>query len=228
MTPRLPFLLIGLGALGACASIPDQPSDRAIPTAADRHEISVAQSAARLELPVAANDQALSPQARAGLRALAGQYLRAGYGPLVLSTPKGGGNENAAAVLSNETRRELAEAGVASAAIAASTFDASGRDDAPIVVSFSRYEARGPECAPLYEQDISPNSANQPWESFGCAMQANLAAMVENPRDLLTPRGEDARDSGRRNTVFGAYRSGVPTGAERSDDERVSVSDAVE
>lgn len=226
---KLPYFVIGLTALGACASVPPPPEDmRPLATAADAHQIQVTEGTARLELPVAGGDVALSVNARSDLHRFAGGYLRYGHGALVLSTPSGGANADAASLLANETRRALVDAGVSYAAVAGSSYDASGRADAPIIVSFARYEAQAPECAPLWEQDLAHQSNNQPWASFGCATQANLAAMVEDPRDLLHPRAEDPRDSGRRDTVMQAYREGDPTHAERSSDERITISNAVQ
>lgn len=229
MKLRLPTLLLGLGALGACASVP--PPDMNMPataSAADVHRITVTESAQRLEIPVAANATTLSAQERAGLRDFANSYLRVGHGALVLSTPAAGPNAQAAANLANEARITLADAGVSYAAIASSSYDAAERVDAPLMISFSRFEAVAPECAPLWEQDLAHQSNNQPWESFGCATQANLAALIEDPRDLLGPRNEDPRDGGRRAAVIQAYRAGEQTHAERSNDERVSISNAVQ
>jgi pilus assembly protein CpaD len=229
MKSRLPYFVLGLTALGACASVPAPPPDmRATASAADLHQIRVTESAERLEVPVAPGDMGLSQGERAQLQAFAAGYLRYGHGAMVLSTPSGGANAEAASVLANETRRALVGAGVSYAAVAGSAYDASGRADAPIIVSFTRYEAHAPECAPLWEQDLAHQSNNQPWESFGCATQANLAAMVEDPADLLRPREEDARDSGRRDTVMDAYRAGEQTHAPRSSDERIQISNAVE
>ena len=98
----------------------------------------------------------------------------------------------------------------------------------PILVSFNRWEARAPECAPLYEQDLAHQSNNQAWSSFGCATNFNLAAMVEDPADLDHPRDAAARDGARRDTVMEAYRDGEQTHAERSNDERVTISNAVQ
>ena len=229
MKSRLPFFIAGLSALGACASVPPPPEGiRATASAADLHRIEVTQSSERMEVPVASGDTALSPASRAHLHAFAGGYLRYGHGALVLSTPSGGANAEAASVMANETRRALVDAGVSYAAVAGSTYDASGRADAPVIVSFSRYEAHAPDCAPLWEQDLAHQSNNQPWASFGCATQANLAALVEDPADLLRPRAEDARDSGRRDTVMDAYRAGEQTHAPRSSDERIAISNAVQ
>jgi len=227
MTPRLPLFLLGLSALGACASVP-APVGPPVPTAADRHRIEVTQTSDRLELQVGASDVSLSPEARANLRRFASGYLRYGHGALILSTPAGAGNSDAASLLTQEARLSLVEAGVSYAAVAGSSYDASGEAAAPIIVSFARFEAQAPECAPLWEQDLAHQSNNQPWDSFGCATQANLAAMVEDPRDLMSPRDEDPRDSGRRTTVMEAYRAGEQTHADRSADERIQISNAVQ
>ena len=229
MKSRLPFFLLGLTALGACASVPPPPEGmRPTSSAADLHRIQVTEGSERLEVPVSSSDVMLTPADRAQLQRFAGGYLRYGHGALVLSTPSGGANADAASILANETRRALVDAGVSYAAVAGSSYDASGRADAPIIVSFARYEAHAPECAPLWEQDLAHQSNNQPWESFGCATQANLAALVEDPADLLRPRAEDPRDSGRRDTVMDAYRDGEQTHAPRSNDERIQISNAVQ
>lgn len=225
MKSRLPLLLLTASALTACASVPT-PEGPPVATAADRHRIEVTQTSERIEIPVTAGDVSLSSEARANLRTLAGNYLRYGHGALVLSAPSGGENSDSASLLAHETRLALVDAGVSYAAVAGSTYDGAGAE-APLVVSFARYEARAPECAPLWEQDLAHQSNNQPWASFGCATNANLAALVEDPADLLRPRDADPRDSGRRDTVMEAYRAGEQTHANRSNDERVTISNAI-
>jgi len=225
MKSRLPVLLLGVSALAACASVP-APEGPPVSSAADRHRIEVTQTAERVEIPVTSGDVSLSPEARAHLRMLAGNYLRYGHGPLVLSAPSGGSNADAASVLAHEARMSLVESGVSYAAVAGSSYDGSA-GDAPLVVSFARFEAHAPECAPLWEQDLAHQSNNQPWASFGCATNANLAALIEDPADLLRPRDADPRDGGRRGEVMEAYRNGDVTHAERSSDERVTISNAV-
>lgn len=227
MKPRLPMLLVGLSVLGACASVP-APQTPPTASAADRHRITVATAASRLEVPVAAGASALGAEGRARVHAFAASYLRYGHGALVLSTPNGSGNAASAEAVGADARRVLIEAGVSYAAVAGASYDASGDTDAPVVLSFTRYEAHAPECAPLWQQDLGHQSNNQAWESFGCATQANLAALVEDPADLLYPRGEDPRDSGRRTTVMNAYREGESTHADRSPDERITISNAVQ
>lgn len=227
MNSRLPLLVLGLSALGACAGIP-APSGDPIVGGYERHPIAVTEAAERLEIPVAPGAAALSPEARTQLRSFASGYLQYGHGALVLSTPSGAANADTASLLAQQTRLSLVDAGVSYAAVAGSTYDASGAANAPIIVSFTRFEAHAPECAPLYQQDLGHQSNNQPWASFGCATQANLAAMIEDPSDLINPRASEPRDSNRRATVMEAYRAGQQTHATRSASESATVSDAVQ
>ncbi|MGQ0532586.1 MAG: CpaD family pilus assembly protein [Caulobacteraceae bacterium] len=227
MKSRLPFLVLGLSALTACAGVPKPDVNRPLATSADRFEPAAEQTVRRIEIPVAPGQAELGNADRAELRSFAGEYLRYGHGPLVLETPSGAANSEAASMLAADARRTLANAGVSYAAIAGGTRETDGETQ-PILVSFSRYEALAPECAPLWEQDLGHQSNNQPWASFGCATNFNLAAMVEDPADLDHPRDEEPRDSGRRDTVMEAYREGEQTHAERSNDERVTISNAVQ
>ncbi len=226
MSPRLSTLLLGISvaaSLGACASVPE-PDAAPMSSAADRHAIQVAQTDSRLELDVAASSHELTGKARSDIAGFAGGYLRAGHGAMILSTPSGGANADAAAQVAQQARLALIESGVSYAAVAGSSYDASGETEAPVILSFTRFEAEAPECAPLWEQDLGHQSNNQAWESFGCATQANLAAMVEDPHDLLAPRDMDPRNSGRRDGVMTAYRAGEVTGATRAPEERATIS----
>ena len=49
---------------------------------------------------------------------------------------------------------------------------------------------------------------NRPYWNLGCAYQRNLAAMVDNPADLVQPRGETPAYTARRSVVLDKYRKG--------------------
>ncbi|MCG8441893.1 MAG: CpaD family pilus assembly protein, partial [Caulobacterales bacterium] len=66
-----------------------------------------------------------------------------------------------------------------------------------------------------------PNTYN-----FGCANQANLAAAIVDPYDLLSPRPADPADVARRMTTIERYREGETTATERESDESVTVSES--
>lgn len=223
-------LLAGLGlaaGLGACVTPNEPPPHAPVAAAADLHRIEVLQTGERYDIVVGPNDLSLTPEARANIQAFANAYRAGGHGALIMSAPSGGANADAAARAAQEARLTLMSAGVPYVAIAPSVYDASGMAAPPIVLSFTRYEAVAPDCRPIWEQDLSEDM-HQPYASFGCATQANLAAMIEDPHDLLQPRTMTPRDAARRAVVLDRYRQGQPTGAERSDDERASISNAVE
>ncbi|MBL8548690.1 MAG: CpaD family pilus assembly protein [Hyphomonadaceae bacterium] len=222
------FALVALTAgIAGCATAPPNGAAPVGPSAADNHRIKVSQVGERLELPVAANDLTLSAAAQQDLSRFARSYNDGGHGALMLSIPSGGANAAAASRIAQQARLILAENGVPYAAIAGSTYDAAGADASPIQLSYMRFEATAPECTPMWRQDLAHPVNNATYESFGCAAVANLAAMVADPRDLVSPRDEAPRDAGRRATVMKHYREGEQTHAVRSQDERITVSDAV-
>ncbi len=223
-------LLLGIGAaatLTACAGVPT-PEAPPVATHADRHVIRVEEAGDRLDLAAPAGAATLTAEERRQLEGFAGQYMRLGHGPLIMSTPSSGPNADSAARIAHEARMRLAEQGVPYSAIAGSTYDGSATPDAPVVLSFTRFEAFAPECTPIWRQDLAHQSNNQAYESFGCSNQANLAAMIEDPHDLLEPRADDPRDAGRRAVVLDRYRRGETTAATRTQDERVTISNAVQ
>jgi pilus assembly protein CpaD len=207
----------------ACMTKP-APQHASLATPADRHKIDVAEAAERLEVPVAAESTALPGEGVASIETFARMYARQGHGALVVSTPTGGANAEAAARMAQDVRLRLAGAGVPFAAMAMASYDGSGQAAAPIVLTFSHFEATAPTCEPLWSQNLAYSPDNQPWNSFGCSAQANLAAMISDPADLIGPRQEDPRDAARRARVLEAYRQGQQSHAVRTDDERVQVS----
>ena len=63
-----------------------------------------------------------------------------------------------------------------------------------IKIHYPRMTAEAGPCG-LWPHDIGPSfdrtyNENQPYYNHGCAKQRNLAAMVDNPADLVQPRGE--------------------------------------
>ena len=65
----------------------------------------------------------------------------------------------------------------------------------------------------LWPRDIGAgngayDSENWPYWNFGCAYQRNLAAIVENPEDLVQPRPESPPYAARRSTVLEKYGKG--------------------
>jgi len=66
----------------------------------------------------------------------------------------------------------------------------------------------------LWPEDLGPSIKNKSYfenkqyYNFGCANQRNLAAMVDNPSDLVQPRPETPAYTARRTAAFEKYRKG--------------------
>ncbi len=96
----------------------------------------------------------------------------------------------------------------------------------PVRITFHGVEAVGPDCRKGWDS-FSSTGSNRTTEHFGCAMAANLAAMISNPRDLDHPTNETPADAARRGVVFGKYRKGEATSAAKDEQASGNVSQAV-
>lgn len=214
---RPAFAALALLAASGCISTPP----------GERPEASAHQETVRVEMPVDPRDNGLTWAQIDLVAALAGEYKARGHGPFVISYPAEAGNAEAAIAAIAEVRTRLYEHGLDWRQIGGGAYRASGRDSAPVIFSFTRYVATAPDC-PESWNDVRNTVAGEHWAQFGCATANNLAAMVADPRDLVSPRGMDDPDAARRQSVIEAWRRGEPTATERTQSERGTVSEIVE
>ena len=81
-------------------------------------------------------------------------------------------------------------------------------------VVVTRARASVPGC-PNWSIPSQPNFDNASMSNFGCSVNANLAAMVANPEDLIHGReGSSVVDSETAAKAVNSYRSAKPTGAQ--------------
>lgn len=222
-----PLALVLALSAAACATPEMAKQNKALATSADLHAITVTQSGQRLEVPVVPGG-AMSAESAAQVQDFGAGYRAVGHGPLMVSTPSGGANSDAASRMAQATRMALVESGVPFAAIAGSTYDAGAAASAPVILTYNRYEAAAPNCAPVWSVNLADASSNNASTLFGCSLNANLAAMISDPADLNGPRPTDPRDAARRDVVLDKYRNGEPSGATRSEAEKVVISNAVQ
>ena len=140
-------------------------------------------------------------------------------------TPAGSGNEGAGYQTANEVRALAEAAGIPASAISVEAYSGGGSKP-PVKLSFVNYEAEGPECG-LWPDNLARNSLNEHYTNFGCAQQHNLAAMVDNARDLKGPGPESARSSERRDVIWLKYTAGESTIAHKSSEEKASALSSV-
>jgi pilus assembly protein CpaD len=163
---------------------------------------------ARLVLAAADGTQGLTGQEYSQLTTFANDFVQLGRGTLVISVPANAGNSSTAALVAQDAQRALYAGGVDYAKISAGTYQAQGRPNAPVMLSFARYEAVKIACQPWSEIDPRKTASNLSPDRFGCSQNANLAAMVADPGDLLADRRDGPRDAGRIQVGVDKQRKG--------------------
>lgn len=83
------------------------------------------------------------------------------------------------------------------------------------------------------------NDCNQEWENLaatrhnaapqnlGCAINANLAAQIDDPRDIAAPQPATPGDAGRRSIIIDKYRKGEVTSAAKDDAAKSNVAQVI-
>jgi pilus assembly protein CpaD len=173
----------------------------------------------------------LSGSQRADVLGLAQNWLREGTGAIVADVPVDTPNARAAADSFREIRSLLAAAGIPPRGITMRRYHPDDvRTLATIRLSYPKIAAVAGPCG-LWPEDLGPsifNSAyneNKPYHNFGCATQRNLAAMVDNPADLVQPRPETPAYTIRRSAAFEKYRKGDPTAVAYPEADKAKLSD---
>jgi pilus assembly protein CpaD len=221
---RAAWLLRAAFALGTVASLCACNTDRKITGAPAvpydyrlRHPISITEKEHGLKVFVGAFRDSLTPAQRAEVLAFAQSWRDEATGGVIIDVPVGTPNERSSAAALREVQSILAASGVPPASMAIRPYRATPQALAPLRIAYPRMTAQAGPCG-LWPADIGPSfnrdyRENQPPWNYGCATQRNLAAMVENPADLVQPRGEAPVYTMRRTTVLEHYRKGDPTGA---------------
>jgi pilus assembly protein CpaD len=182
------------------------------------HPITVAPHYETVRVAFSDSSAGLSPEDGAQLTGFVEDYLSRGDGALSISAPRGP-NSSAALAWFGE---HLARMGVPRARILVGTHDAAN-GDARVEIGYIVYSARTDQCG-NWTEDASDTANNLPMPDFGCSVQHNVAAMVADPRDVVAPRGMDAGDATRRQTVVGSYEKAQSTGAAKSTQQSATLS----
>lgn len=177
-----------------------------------RHPIVVEEGNETLDVPIGAQAAHLPAKLAATVEAFGREARRRGASGVVVMAPSGSANETAAHRATREITAALVRGGVPAHAIERRSYPAAGPEDvAPIRIAFPRIVAHVPhECGEWPNSALSDFNNRDYW-NFGCATQANIAAMVDNPVDLVAPAPLGPTDATRRAVVLQAYRKGEKT-----------------
>jgi pilus assembly protein CpaD len=136
-------------------------------------------------LDVASTHGTLQPTQINEVIGFAHQAMSTGLKPLTISRPSGGG---ASARVANEIAALLTQQGVSRQMLRITTYHAAA--SAPVNISYVTTYAKTKPCG-QWPEDVTVTSSNQHFASYGCAVQANIAAMIDKPETLVVPATAD-------------------------------------
>jgi pilus assembly protein CpaD len=226
--------LIGLSvALGACTNTGGEVITASIPDDYRlRHPIAIEERNQSVVVFVGHARGGLSASQRADVIGLAQNWRREATGAIIADVPVDTPNAAAAADAFREIRSLLAASGVPARGITVHHYHPDDpRLFATIQLNYPKIAAVAGPCG-VWPDDIGPSidnrsySENKQYYNFGCANQRNLAAMIDNPADLVQPRPETPAYTARRTEEFDKYRKGSPTATAYPDGDKAKLSDA--
>lgn len=186
------------------------------------HPISVTKGLQEIDLVATTNGGGLAPSQMASVAQFVIDYIDKGEGQFEIWIPRSSDNAKSMNVAHQKIRRVLAEAAIPKGALKYHKYDANGNTNAPIGLKFGRYYSKATKCNGI-NSNLATNHDNKNYNTFGCAYQNNLAAMVSNPKDLLGPAASSSSSAERRQIIWAKYIQGAPTGATRAADEAVAI-----
>jgi pilus assembly protein CpaD len=225
-------IVVGYGLL-VCACQTDQSPVPGVPESPfdyrDRHPITVTEADHSLQLFIGANRASLTATQRAEVVAFGQTWKDEATGGVLIDLPTGTVNERASAGAMHEIRSLLAATGVPPQSVMVRTYQAGARSFATVRITYPKITAQAGPCG-MWPKDIGATAdreyyENQQYWNFGCAQQHNLAAMVENPADLVQPRSETPAYTMRRTQVIEKYREGQPTASTYTNTNAGKISD---
>ena len=243
MTSRLPLdrsrafrmagVLAGLAVmLGACQHT--EPELVAESYSADyrlRHPIAIQEADRSIVVFVGQARGGLTASQRSDVLGLAQLWLSEGTGAINVDVPVNTPNARAAAETFREIQAILAAAGVPSRGIVMRNYRPEDPRHLPAIrMNYPRISAVAGPCG-LWPEDIGSSIKNRTYfqnkqyYNFGCAYQRNMAAMVDNPSDLVQPRAETPAYTPRRTAAFEKYRKGTTSATLYPENDKAKLSD---
>ena len=208
--------------LAGCAAATNGQMNVAPMTPLSQYVLQVEPGVDRIALAV--HDQGLSANQYEALRGLVSRFGAERASVLRIESPSG--NDPVAAAQAYAMRDAVQAMGVPGQMIQVIGYSAPD-PRAPVLAGFEVLRAHVPDCA-AEPRDMSTRVSNLPSGGFGCAVTANMAAQIADPRDIRGPRNLQPADSGRAAVVFARYRQGELTAAPQETLVAGRISSAVE
>jgi len=230
---RIAGALVGAAvALGACTHTDEVVATASVPNDyRQRHPIAIQEAERSVVIFVGHGRGGLSAEQRADVIGLARIWVSEGTGAIDADVPVDTPNARAAASAFREIQALLASGGVPARGIRLHHYHPDDpRTLATIRLSYPKIMAVAGPCG-QWPEDLGPSVNNRgyfdnkPYYNFGCAYQRNMAAMIDNPSDLVQPRPETPAYLIRRTEGFEKYRKGSTTATDYPESEKAKLSD---
>jgi len=222
MTRTLSLMALALTLTG-CVGLPAEGLDPTPLTPTSRYSLQVEPGIERVALAV--HDTGLSANQERALRDIVDRFSAEGAPVLRIEAPSG--EDPVAGEMAWRIKGALEASGVSSYQVQIATYVAPD-PRAPVLVGFDTVRAAVPQCGTTWTS-LTRTGSNAGYSNFGCAVTANLAAQIANPRDIVQPRAMTPVDAGRRSVVIDHYRQGEQTAAPQEElVAKTQVSNAVD
>ena len=161
-----------------------------------RHPIVLAEMRTSIDVFPTSSSGRLDRHTAKQVYAFAQQYRELGRGRFVVLVPRGRTERAALADI-----RHLLALGGATEGVDVATYPVADPGLAsPIRLSYEGLRAKVTDQCGQWPRDLSSASSldgweNKPYWNLGCSTQTMIAAQTSDPRDLVTPRGEEPADT---------------------------------
>jgi len=178
----------------------------------DRHPITLQQGEKTVELFISRNRGGLSPDQRADTLAFARSWQREASGGVIVDVPSDPTLKRSVSDALREIHSIFGQSGLPRGGVRVTQYHKRDAELPAIRLRYPKLTAQAGPCG-LWPEDTGPSfgrtyTENREMYNLGCAHQRNLAAMVENPADLIQPRAEAPAYSARRSVAIDKYRKG--------------------
>ena len=196
-------------AMGGCASyqkdhfkVGSVPEDYRT-----KHPIVVSQDEVKEDLIVTANMKGMSFRHENVVNDFLSRFRRSGAKSLRIILPAGSHNEGAARRVAHDIISHMKKERIHRDQIVVARYHAANHGDAATIrLSYNSIGAHVASNCGEWTDDLVETSENRNYNNFGCATQNNLAEMIANPEDLISPRGQSEIDAERRDNVINDWR----------------------
>ena len=178
-----------------------------------RHPIVLAEAKTSIDVFPSMSQNRLDTHTAKQVFSFAQQYRDSGQGPILVLLPRGNSAGTQRSMIADIKR--VLTLGGAHSGIAVSTYPAADPALASAVrLSFTGLKATVADQCGQWPSDLASGSSiegleNKPFWNLGCATQTMIAAQTSDPRDLVSPRGEEPPDTVLRERGIKAVRTGT-------------------